>query len=324
MTDYTLFYDYLKKTRLEKYTDEYRAVLSRHISRFNHGDGDKWETALSSLPELQPSQFRLNADVVQVGSEKDMSQDSRHVLKYRLMVFHPWRKGPYRLFGLFIDTEWRSDLKWNRLISHIQPLKNKTVLDVGCGNGYHCWRMRGEGARLVVGIEPYWLYVYQFFAVHRYLPHEPVFILPMKMEEFPPDQQAYDTVFSMGVLYHQKSPVHHLLSLKSSLKAGGELVLETLVMDGGPQDVLVPESRYAKMRNVWFIPSTLMLETWLKKCGYRDIRLLDVSQTTTEEQRSTEWMTFESLPDFLSHGDPGRTVEGYPAPTRAIFSARIY
>ena len=56
----------------------------------------------------------------------------------------------------------------------------------------------------------------------------------------------------MGVLYHRRSPIDHLLELKGCLQTGGELVLETLVIDGGLGEVLVPENRYAKMRNVWF------------------------------------------------------------------------
>jgi tRNA (mo5U34)-methyltransferase len=75
------------------------------------------------------------------------------------------------------------------------------------------------------------------------------------------------------------------------------------------------------MRNVWFIPSTAMLENWLRRCGYRDIRTVDVTPTTIAEQRSTEWMTFESLADFLDPADTRLTIEGHPAPQRAVLVA---
>jgi tRNA (mo5U34)-methyltransferase len=109
--------------------------------------------------------------------------------------------------------------------------------------------------------------------------------------------------------------------LKGCLRQGGELVLETLVIEGGADEVLVPEDRYAQMRNVWFIPSCLALEGWLKRCGYRHVRLIETTKTTSEEQRSTDWMRFQSLTDFLDPENPSLTVEGLPAPRRAIFLA---
>ena len=76
------------------------------------------------------------------------------------------------------------------------------------------------------------------------------------------------------------------------------------------------------MNNVWFIPSLETTVSWLKKSNFKNIRVLNVAPTTTKEQRSTEWMRFESLNNFLDKKNPGKTVEGYPAPIRAIFSAK--
>jgi tRNA (mo5U34)-methyltransferase len=240
-----------------------------------------------------------------------------------LMQLHPWRKGPYEICGLFIDTEWRSDWKWERLRPHIQPLQGRLVLDVGCGNGYHGWRMLGEGARQVIGIDPTQLFVLQFEAMRHFLDRQaPLQVLPLAVQDLPANLQGFDTVFSMGVLYHRRSPFAHLAELKGALRKGGELVLETLVIEGGLGEVLVPEGRYAKMRNVWFIPSAETLNSWLRRAGFRRIRLIDSSQTSVEEQRSTAWMRFESLADYLDPQDRNRTVEGYPAPRRAIFVAQ--
>jgi tRNA (mo5U34)-methyltransferase len=163
--------------------------------------------------------------------------------------------------------------------------------------------------------------VAQFLAVRHFAGVYPVHVLPVGIDDVPPNLRVFDTVFSMGVLYHRRSPLDHLLELKACLRQGGELVLETLVIEGGAGQVLGPEDRYAQMRNVWFIPSVLMLEGWLKRCGYKNIRLVDVCKTTTGEQRSTDWMHFQSLQDFLDPRDPNRTVEGLPAPRRAIFLA---
>ena len=125
----------------------------------------------------------------------------------------------------------------------------------------------------------------------------------------------------MGVLYHRRSPVDHLYELKGALRAGGQLVLETLMIEGDAQAVLTPPGRYAKMRNVWFIPSVAALELWLTRCGFTGIRCVDINRTTTGEQRATDWMTDESLTDFLDPLDPAKTIEGHPAPMRAIFIA---
>ncbi len=192
---------------------------------------------------------------------------------------------------------------------------------MGCGNGYHGWRMLGAGAKLVIGIDPYLKSVMQFWAVRHFAGQHPFFVLPLGIDHLPPAEGAFDTVFSMGLLYHRRSPMDHLAHLRSLLQPGGELVLETLVLEGGAEQALVPEGRYAKMRNVWFIPSPAALEIWLKRSGFNNIRLIDVSKTTSEEQRRMSWMTFESLADFLDPDDDNKTIKGYPAPRRAVFIA---
>jgi tRNA (mo5U34)-methyltransferase len=288
-----------------------------------HGDLARWRETVGQLPSIRISERVLDRSPVRAGNTDDCDEDTRMRIRELLMQLHPWRKGPYEICGLFIDTEWRSDWKWERLRPHIQPLQGRLVLDVGCGNGYHGWRMLGEGARQVIGIDPTQLFVLQFEAMRHFLDRQaPLQVLPLAVQDLPANLQGFDTVFSMGVLYHRRSPFAHLAELKGALRKGGELVLETLVIEGGLGEVLVPEGRYAKMRNVWFIPSAETLNSWLRRAGFRRIRLIDSSQTSVEEQRSTAWMRFESLADYLDPQDRNRTVEGYPAPRRAIFVAQ--
>ena len=287
-----------------------------------HGRLPQWRAALEDLPRLPVGEVRLDADWVSAGHARDCDPCARRRLEAALMALHPWRKGPFRLYGLAIDAEWRSDRKWARLAPHIQPLAGRRVLDVGCGNGYYCLRMAGAGAAGVLGIDPTLLYVVQHQALRRYFPPLPVEVLPLSLEALPPGEAAFDTVFSMGVLYHRRSPLDHLAGLRALLRPGGELVLETLVIEGDARQALLPEGRYAKMRNVWFIPSPAALLGWLRRCGFRDARVVDVSITTPQEQRATAWMRFESLADFLDPADASRTVEGLPAPRRAILLAR--
>lgn len=195
------------------------------------------------------------------------------------------------------------------------------MLDVGCGNGYYQWRMLGAGAKYVLGIDPNLLFLCQFLAIKKYLPELPVWMLPFTLDDFPQQSESFEVVFSMGVLYHRRSPIDHLLELKDCLVKGGELVLETLIVEGDEQQVLVPQDRYAQMRNVWFLPSVAALKLWLKRAGYSNIRCVDISQTTTQEQRSTDWMTYQSLPEFLNPNDHNLTIEGLPAPKRAVLLA---
>lgn len=287
-----------------------------------HGDLAGWREIVASLPVVELSGCHLDRARVTAGRPEDADDALRRRIGGLLMGLHPWRKGPYEICGLTIDSEWRSDWKWQRLRGAIAPLRDRLVLDVGCGNGYHAWRMRGEGARLVIGIDPTQLFVLQFQALRHFLgAHHPVQVLPLGIETLPANLRAFDTVFSMGVFYHRRSPFAHLAELRGALREGGELVLETLVIEGGSGEVLVPPGRYAKMRNVWFIPSVATLVSWLQRAGFRRVRVVDVTPTSIREQRATAWMRFESLSDYLDPADPGRTLEGHPAPRRAVLLA---
>ncbi|WP_455366131.1 tRNA 5-methoxyuridine(34)/uridine 5-oxyacetic acid(34) synthase CmoB [Kaarinaea lacus] len=322
MIDYSALYQQLPGTPLADWQSELPDSIQKNIYGRGHGDLSKWLTALEQMPAIASSRTTLNTPWITVGDKNDCSESQRQQLEQQLRKLWPWRKGPYNLFGIEIDTEWRSDLKWDRVAPYISPLQDKTILDVGCGSGYHCWRMAGEGARLVIGIDPTLVYVMQYHALQRYIRSSRVFVLPFSDDTMPPARQAFDTVFSMGVLYHRRSPIDHLTLLWEMLDWEGELVLETLIVDGELGQVLTPERRYAKMRNVWFIPSCDTLALWLRRCNYEDIRCVDVNQTSFEEQRATDWMHFESLADFLDPEDHNKTIEGYPAPQRAIFIAR--
>jgi tRNA (mo5U34)-methyltransferase len=174
---------------------------------------------------------------------------------------------------------------------------------------------------MVVGVDPLLLNVLQFQVVRKMVGEAPVYVLPIGLEKIPEQTNAFDSVFSMGVLYHRRSPIDHLLELKGCLQSGGELILETLVIEGNNGEVLVPEGRYANMRNVWFLPSCETLITWMKRCGFKNCRVIDITTTTTEEQRATDWMQFHSLKEFLDKEDPSLTNEGLPAPKRAIILA---
>jgi len=313
---------YLSASPLADFTNQLLALHNEGWKTIiGHGDYNRWQSGFDALPVITPSEIHLNASTIKIETSSD-TPISRLDIESALKQMQPWRKGPFELFGVHIDTEWHSDWKWDRLKDAVSPLQGRTVLDVGCGSGYHLWRMLGASAELALGIDPTALFSMQFSAMKRYQPEAPAFILPIGIEQMPTDMGCFDTVFSMGILYHRRSPIDHLVELKLLLRNGGELVLDTLVVEADENHCLMPLGRYAKMRNVWFIPAVDMLKLWLKRAGFKNIQVVDVSPTSIKEQRSTEWMAFESLADFLDPHDSSRTIEGYPAPVRAILTAQ--
>jgi len=322
MIDYSPLINRWKGGALDAWAKSLPEQIASGLSTQRYGDLPRWLKVLQDLPGLTADEIVLASAHVGARSNSVPAPADIEQLRAGLRELHPWRKGPFELFGVKIDTEWRSDWKWDRLADAIDKLAGRRVLDVGCGSGYHCWRMLGAGASEVIGIDPTPLFVVQYWALQKYLQRNEVWVLPAGIEQVPAQLQAFDTVFSMGVLYHRRSPMDHLQELRDCLRPGGQLVLETLVIEGGPGDTLVPEGRYARMGNVWFLPSPDSLMGWLLKLGFCDIILVDVTVTSTSEQRSTDWMRFHSLADFLDPADSSKTIEGYPAPRRAIITAR--
>jgi len=320
MINYDSLYQTIQHSPLQEWSTVLPSLIETALQQRQHGKRDAWLQILEQLPDINVSPSDLNQACLNIGKSTDIDTQTRQQLTLLLQQLIPWRKGPYNLFDIHIDTEWRSDFKWQRLQPHISPLKNRHVLDIGCGNGYHMWRMYSEGAKCVIGADPSQFFLTQFQIMKHYIdPNSPVHLLPLKSEELPALQKrGFDSVFSMGVLYHRRSPLDHLNELKHFLRQGGELILETLIVDGDAQTALIPQDRYAKMRNVWFLPSTAMLVRWLERIGFINIRVVDVTITSVQEQRVTPWMQFESLAEFLDPNDDSLTCEGYPAPKRAI------
>ncbi|GLS26103.1 tRNA 5-methoxyuridine(34)/uridine 5-oxyacetic acid(34) synthase CmoB [Marinibactrum halimedae] len=315
------FLSWLPNSDLSGWEHHLPDQIKNSLNERRFGDLPGWQQALEALPTVPTSEIDLTTGI-HVGTLHDTSDEDRYLIRQLLQDLIPWRKGPYNIHGTHIDTEWRSDWKWDRVLPHLSDLKNRLILDVGCGNGYHCWRMLGEGAQRVIGIDPSPRFIVQFLMIKHFMKQSPVDVLPLGIEALPPKLEAFDTTFSMGVLYHRRSPIDHLIELKDTLKPGGELVLETLVIEGGNGDVLVPPGRYAMMNNVWFLPSCDSLKTWMEKVGFNEVQMVDLNKTTLEEQRQTEWMRFHSLAQFLDPNDHTKTAEGHPAPLRAIMVAK--
>jgi tRNA (mo5U34)-methyltransferase len=308
-----LFAD-LDSIGLRHWSTQLPPILEEKLSDRAHGRLSEWRRILGDMPERPAEDIDLDGTAVSASCPADLCQQSRD----SLLALAPWRKGPFQIGDFRIDSEWQSNLKWDRISDQVESLQGRAVLDVGCGNGYYALRMHGMGARVVVGADPTVLFIMQHLAIRRFMPRLPVHLLPLRLHELSLPAAVFDTTFSMGVLYHQRDPMAHLEQLRSTLRPGGELVLETLVLPGAQMQALTPPDRYARMRNVWLLPTIPQLEYWVTEAGFVDIQVIDVSTTSVEEQRTTEWMPFESLTEALDPNNPSLTVEGWPAPTRAV------
>jgi tRNA (mo5U34)-methyltransferase len=281
-----------------------------------HGKHAQWQTVIDALPEAAPG-WRMDANRLMAG-EAVADLDA---LAEQLRSLIPWRKGPLTLGGVAIETEWRSDWKWARIARHVD-LRGEHVLDVGAGNGYFGWAMLAAGAASVIGCDPTQLFVHQHQAISHFAGPALNLLLASTLEDLDPALTGFDTVCSLGVLYHRRDHQDHLHRLAERLGPAGRLVLETLILPGDEDAQLDGPPRYANMRNVHALPTQARLLKWVEDAGYEDGRCVDITATTVEEQRRTDWMPFHSLREALDPSDFTRTIEGLPAPLRAVVIAR--
>ncbi|WP_297574050.1 tRNA 5-methoxyuridine(34)/uridine 5-oxyacetic acid(34) synthase CmoB [uncultured Campylobacter sp.] len=248
------------------------------------------------------------------------SGDEKEVLSIA-KALKPWRKGPFELNSLFIDSEWQSFIKYNILQPHLN-LKDKIVGDIGCNNGYYLFRMLEQKPKRVVGFDPCIRPYLQFLFLDKFIKSGIDFRL-LGVSQLPDMKLKFDTLFCLGVIYHRGDPVAMLKELKSSLAPGGELFLDSIYLDMEGEFALTPKNSYAKMSNVYFIPTIKALQNWCERAKFREFEVLATNKTKSSEQRKTEWIEGESLGDFLDPNDSTKTIEGYPAPKRVYIRVEL-
>ena len=273
--------------------------------------------ALEKLEDIE-CEYSLG-DVVKIDSKTPLSEEIRSTIEETAKKMMPWRKGPFALFDIYIDTEWQSFLKYNLLEPYFD-LKGKRVADVGCNNGYYMFRMLSESPASIVGFDPSALYKTQFDFINHFIKSEIKYEL-LGVEHLPFYEQKFDTVFCLGVLYHRPDPVGTLKALAKGMEKGAELFLDTFMIDGDADICLTPEKTYSKIPNIYFVPTVKALKNWCVRAGFIDIEVLEITITTEDEQRSTPWIEGESLGSFLDPHDASKTIEGYPAPKRVYIKA---
>jgi len=270
---------------------------------------------------LRASWCDFGGDVVRIGTDADISPEERKSVLTVLRGFMPWRKGPFSIFGIDIDAEWRSERKWNRLLPDLPALNDRIVADIGCNNGYYMFRMAHHRPRLVLGFEPFVQHYYTFKTLNGFAGRKNLDIELLGVEHIDLFPEGFDVIFLLGIIYHRPSPLDTLRNIYTSLKPGGTLILESQAIPGDDPVALFPEKTYAKVPGTWFIPTGSCLVNWLSRSGFRDIRLFCRHPMSPAEQRRTDWMNFESYEDFIDKESSELTIEGYPAPWRVFLKA---
>jgi tRNA (mo5U34)-methyltransferase len=257
-------------------------------------------------------------DKVRIGDKTEISEETRTHIKEQLKCFMPWRKGPFSVFGIDIDAEWRSERKWQRVVPELPDLAGKVIADIGCNNGYYMFRMAPSSPKFVLGFEPSIQHYYCFKALNAMAGYENLEIDLLGVEHIALFESTFDVIFLMGIIYHRPSPIDTLRDLLTSLKPGGTLILETQAIPGEESYALFPEKTYAKVPGTYFVPTGLCLKNWMEKAGFEEVHLFSSLPMSSNEQRKTEWMQFESYRNFLDPMNSDLTIEGYPAPLRTL------
>ncbi|WP_331775816.1 tRNA 5-methoxyuridine(34)/uridine 5-oxyacetic acid(34) synthase CmoB [Sulfurospirillum sp. 1612] len=274
---------------------------------------------LAALPNIQPSRVSFS-DIITL-EESTLQETEKKKIDALAWMLRPWRKGPFNVFGTFIDSEWQSQIKYNLLEPYLD-LKDKCVADIGCNNGYYLFRMLEQHPKKLVGFDPSIHYKTQFDFINHFI-KAPITYELLGIEHVPFYETRFDVIFCLGVLYHRSDPISALKALKKGLNPEGEVILDTFIIDGDAPMCLTPQDRYSKIPNIYFIPTVTALQHWCQRAGFRTFELLCIKKTDLEEQRKTKWIEGESLDNFLDPNNHELTIEGYPAPKRAYVKIRI-
>jgi len=276
----------------------------------------RYRNPCNSLSEFKADYVNCGIDAVTIGDDKQLSLEEQAIVRDHLKCFMPWRKGPFSVFGNSVDSEWRSERKWKRVTPVLPDLKGKVIADIGCNNGYYMFRMADAEPKIVLGFEPSIQHYYCFKALNGMARLSNLHIDLLGIEHLHLFENSFDMVFLMGIIYHRPSPIDTLRDILTSLTPGGSLILESQGIPGAEPYALFPDNTYAKVPGTYFVPTGQCVYNWIKKAGFTNIDFFCSHPMSDEEQRQTEWMTFESYNDFIQSENPSLTVEGYPAPWR--------
>lgn len=281
----------------------------------------RFRNPCEKLQQFKGGTIDCASDTVTIGCREEISDADHQIILDQLRAFMPWRKGPFSIYGIEIDAEWRSERKWQRLEPFLPDLDGKIVADIGCSNGYYMFRMTPSNPRFVIGFEPAVQPYFCFKALNGMAGFENLDVDLLGVEHITLFPETFDLIFLMGVIYHRPSPVEVLKDILDSLRPGGTLILESQALPGSDPVALFPEKTYAKVPGTYFVPTGICLKNWLIRAGFEDVTLCCSHPMSSHEQRKTDWMVFESYSDFIAPDNSDQTIEGYPAPWRVFLKA---
>lgn len=273
---------------------------------------------ISSLPKLQA--LASFEEVIKISFPLPLLTQDRQKIIETAYALKPWRKGPFCIDSLLIDSEWQSFIKWNLIAPHL-CLENKDIADIGCNNGYYMFRMLPHSPKSITGFDPYALFKCQFDFINHFV-QSPIAFELLGVQDLLSYPKKFDVILCMGVLYHRTDPISTLKTLAKALNPQGEVILDTLILDSKEEIALCPSKSYAKMSNAYFIPSPSALQGWCERAGFISFECFAKVPTNTNEQRKTEWIDTMSLENFLDPHNSHKTIEGYQAPLRAYFKLK--
>lgn len=167
--------------------------------------------------------------------------------------------------------EWLGDIDF----------KNKTVLDIGCWDGFYSIKAKEKGAHFVLGIDvnPWGKtdWIANFNEAVAKFGFDETGICCRNQDLFNTDSKIYasDIVLFMGVLYHLQNPLGALKKVRELTNE--RLVLETLI-DGEDQPFpclkFYPGNEMANDPTNWFGPNKLWIESALKVVGFNTVKLV--------------------------------------------------
>ncbi|MEN8136504.1 MAG: tRNA 5-methoxyuridine(34)/uridine 5-oxyacetic acid(34) synthase CmoB [Thermodesulfobacteriota bacterium] len=294
--------------------DALEASDKKGIIRYRH--------PFESIKHLRAAHLDFSGDTVKIGHRDELTEADHEKVLAVLRNFMPWRKGPFEVFGVEIDAEWRSERKWQRLQQALPDLKDKIIADIGSNNGYYLFRMAAHQPRLALGFEPHLHHHFTFKTLNSLAGQDTLKSEMLGVEQIGLFENCFDVIFMMGILYHRISPIEVLKETLKALHPGGTLIVESQAIPGEEPIALFPEKTYAKVPGTYFVPTGACLTNWLTRAGFKDVELFCSHPMDSNEQRCTDWMDFESYDDFIDPVNPELTIEGYPAPIRVFIKAR--
>lgn len=276
---------------------------------------------LLALAKYQQTDYSIRKGIISFATPDTLSDLQKKQLRDSLKKCIPWRKGPFEICGIPLHGEWDSALKWERVRKHVGSIQGKSVLDIGCNNGYYLYHIAKQKPKFCLGIDPVIPYYQQFQILRQFAPPKNTDFGLLGIDDLIHCNTVFDVVFCMGILYHHPNPVDILKKIWQSMRPQGCLIIECQGIPGDTPIALLPKSKYGNAAGYWFLPTESALINLLHRSGFQYVKSFYKTPVEENEQRQTEWAPYGGINAMLDPEDTSKTTEGYPAPWRFYLKA---